>query len=102
VNDLVRASTDAESIGMSPEVFAALSETRSFLFERVYEGVVAPATRNSVQTIVSTLLQHYSAGNETQVVTAVDYVAGMTDRFALRAFEQVVGGQPPPVGVQLG
>jgi dGTP triphosphohydrolase len=87
---------------MTPEVFDAMLEARSFLFERVYEGVVAPATRKSVGSIVSTLLEHYAGSDEDQVVPAVDYVAGMTDRFALRAFEQVVGGQPPGVGVALG
>ncbi|MEA2447159.1 MAG: dGTPase [Actinomycetota bacterium] len=102
VNDLVGASAGADEIGMTPEVFDAMLEARSFLFERVYEGVVAPATRKSVGSIVSTLLEHYAGSDEDQVVPAVDYVAGMTDRFALRAFEQVVGGQPPAVGVALG
>ncbi|HYI44663.1 MAG TPA: deoxyguanosinetriphosphate triphosphohydrolase [Actinomycetota bacterium] len=102
VGDLVAASTGAGEIRMSSEVFETMLEARTFLFERVYEGVVAPATRNSVESIVSTLLQHYSSGSDADSVRAVDYVAGMTDRFALRAFEQVVGGQPPPVGVALG
>jgi dGTPase len=102
VGDLVAASTEAGEIKMSSEVFETMLEARTFLFERVYEGVVAPATRNSVESIVSTLLQHYSSGSGADEVRAVDYVAGMTDRFALRAFEQVVGGQPPPVGVALG
>jgi hypothetical protein len=32
-------------------------------------------------------------------VAAVDYVAGMTDRFALRAYEWVTGAPPPDLGV---
>ena len=63
VDDLVTASAGGSEITMSPEVFEAMLQVRSFLFERVYEGVVAPATRNSVESIVSTLLQHYSSGS---------------------------------------
>ena len=103
VEDLVAASSDKPAIAMSDEVFAAMGATREFLFERVYLGQVAPATRDAVQQIVGTLLDHYAtqeaAGEEDDPrVRAVDYVAGMTDRFALRAFENVVGAPPPAWG----
>ncbi|HWL65377.1 MAG TPA: deoxyguanosinetriphosphate triphosphohydrolase [Actinomycetota bacterium] len=103
VGDLVEASHDADEIQMSDSIFESMSEMRSFLFERVYMGVVAPATRHSVELIVSSLLEHFSAEpGEAGRIEAVDYVAGMTDRFALRAFEQVVGRPPPGLEAQLG
>jgi dGTPase len=93
VGDLVDSSSDEDEISMSPQVFGAMSETRSFLFERVYLGSVARVTRQAVHELVATLLAHYAedvAPNRDEQA-AVDYVAGMTDRFALRCFEDLVG-----------
>ena len=109
VRDLVDASAGGNKIQMTDEVFEAMSATRSFLFERVYMGRVAPATRDGVRQILQTLLEHYTQQpgavpeRETEPdddarVRAVDYVAGMTDRFAIRAFEDLVGGPSPPFG----
>ena len=108
ISDLVLASEGAEDIQMSPQVFEAMGAARSFLFERVYLGRVAPTTKEAVQLILLTLLEHFGAhdvpGNETARdadprVASVDYVAGMTDRFALRTFEEIVGSPSPVLGV---
>ena len=110
VSDIVATSADASEISMSEDVFAAMATTRDFLFERVYLGQVAPATRSAVEHIIRTLLEHYaenpipgadSSGDDARV-RAVDYVAGMTDRFALRTFENLVGGPAPGFGLALG
>jgi dGTPase len=111
VGDLVATSTDKNEISMSGTVFDAMSEARTFLFERLYMGVIAPATQTSVETIVGSLLEHYSSNPvpdqvaseiDDPKVLSVDYVAGMTDRFALRAFQNVVGAPPPAVAATLG
>ena len=105
VADLVDRSEDSDEIGMSDEVFSAMALTRDFMFERVYLGRVGPATKDAVQHILRTLLEHHEAeppegsSEPDPKVRAVDYVAGMTDRFALRAFERVVGGPPPGLGM---
>lgn len=101
VGDLVRASREAPEIRMSDEVADAMAATRAFLFERVYLGRLAPATRDSVERILTTLLEHHAGhGNDREAgQRAVDYVAGMTDRFALRAFEELVEAPAPPLGV---
>jgi dGTPase len=111
VTDLVHASRDLEEIRMSPDVFAAMIATRDFLFARVYVGRISPATQEAVERIVETLLDHFAAspseapaprrpdGASSPRVAAVDYVAGMTDRFALRAFEELVGAPSPAFGV---
>jgi dGTPase len=105
VTDLVEASSREERIQMTPEVFDAMAVTRSWLFEHLYEGKIGEATGEAVQRILQTLLEHHAAApappdGERQpvdmeadpVVRAVDYVAGMTDRFAIRAFEDLVEG----------
>jgi dGTPase len=108
VADLVAASTERAVVEMTPPVFEAMAEMREFLFERVYLSQVAPSTRAAVERIVETLLEYYTSHpaadqfepeGEDDLVRAVDYVAGMTDRFAIRAFESIVGGPAPPVGV---
>ncbi|MFN2388505.1 MAG: deoxyguanosinetriphosphate triphosphohydrolase [Actinomycetota bacterium] len=107
VTDLVSGSADSSSIAMSEPVFEAMAETRSFLFEHVYLGQVARSTSAAVETIVQTLLEHFAvapgapedAYEDDARVRAVDYVAGMTDRFALRAFERIVGAPSPALGL---
>jgi dGTPase len=103
VTDLVASSWDSDSIAMSPDVFAAMGATREFLFERVYLGQVTPATREMVKVVLTTLLEHrvgLAPGPLPELsVAAVDYVAGMTDRFALRAFEALAGSPAPSLGV---
>jgi dGTPase len=111
VSDLVSASEGAGEIRMSPHVFGAMSVTRDFLFRRVYLGRVSAATKDAVGSILSTLLEHYSqhpipgadepAGGPAEAdgnARAVDYVAGMTDRFAIRAFEDLVEHPSPDFG----
>ncbi|MBA2426883.1 MAG: deoxyguanosinetriphosphate triphosphohydrolase [Actinobacteria bacterium] len=108
VADIVEASSHGDAITMSPRVFEAMGETRDFLFERVYLGRVTPETIHTVDRILTTLLAHHAeaaggreaagrgeppAEGDDQRAVAVDYVAGMTDRFAIRAFE-AVGGEP--------
>ncbi len=102
VGDLVRTSEDSPEIRMSPHVFAAMKTTRDFLFDRVYIGRVGAETKRAVEQILGTLLEHRAAQGASDAagprVPAVDYVAGMTDRFALRTFETVTGAPPPWVG----
>ena len=101
VGDLVAASTDSPEIKMSADVFDAMRTTREFLFERVYIGRVGVETKHAVEQILGTLLEHHAseaAAAEDARVVSVDYVAGMTDRFALRAFQEVTGAPPPWVG----
>ena len=98
VHDLVGASMDQPEVSMSPSLSSAMATTRSFLFERVYLGRVAPATQAAVRRILETLLEHYAAQpselDGDPKVRSVDYVAGMTDRFAIRRFEELAGEFP--------
>jgi dGTPase len=103
VEDLVASSYDQDEISMTPEVFEAMAETRSFLFERVYVGRIGGSTKKAVYLIVGRLLHHFSAHPAAEmesaeadgVIAAVDYVAGMTDRFALRTYEGLTGAPAP-------
>ncbi|MDQ4028456.1 MAG: deoxyguanosinetriphosphate triphosphohydrolase [Actinomycetota bacterium] len=110
VLDLVQQSSDGAEIRMSPLVFDAMGETRAFLFDRVYVGRLAAGTKEAVQKILGTLLEHFATRgpiggalptteSDDGRMRAVDYVAGMTDRFAIRRFEELVGGPFPGFGL---
>ncbi|HWC14980.1 MAG TPA: deoxyguanosinetriphosphate triphosphohydrolase [Actinomycetota bacterium] len=101
VSDLVATSADSDSIGMSDAVFEAMAATRRFLFDEFYLGRVGAATKTAVATILTTLLEHHSSGStESDRIGAVDYVAGMTDRFAVRTYEDLVGHPAPSLKVE--
>lgn len=105
---VVDASRDSDTIQVDPELAQAMLVTRDFLFERVYLGRVGERTQAAVEHIVQTLLEHYAgaapvpaaeARDDGPAVSAVDYVAGMTDRFAIRDFERLVGVPSPGLEV---
>lgn len=101
VFDLVEASNGGEEVTMSPDVFRAMGVTREFLFEKVYIGRIGQTTSEAVRTILTSLLEHHAtkAGDgAASRQQAVDYVSGMTDRFALRAYETLSGAPAPDLG----
>lgn len=97
VRDVIMASRSSPEIRMSPEVQAATDELRAFLFERVYIGSAAKQEEGKAKGIVRALYQYYTrhweeiplseAGEEKEFEDAgrraVDFIAGMTDRYAL-------------------
>ncbi len=101
VNDMVRTSAGADVIGMSPDIWDAMMELRSFLFDNVYFSERAKAEEPKANAVVRSLFAHYLAepddlppderpADDSELVQAVvDYVAGMTDRFAIREFERL-------------
>ncbi len=82
VHDLVETSAEAGDIRQSPEVGEAMLSLRKFMFERVYLGPTAAYAGSRPQGVVRAIFDHIMEGG-TSVQDATDYVAGMTDRFAL-------------------
>jgi dGTPase len=79
VHDLVETSARAGDIVQSDEVGGAMLSLRSFMFEHVYDRQEHAHLRATVRRIFEDLVD-----NRGQTVEeATDYVAGMTDRFAL-------------------
>ncbi len=93
VHDLVEQSERAGAIVQGEAAAAAMAELRSFMFERVYLGPSARREHAKVERVIRTLFDHYcerpddlpGAGSPAERVT--DYIAGMTDRYCLAAFE---------------
>jgi dGTPase len=98
VHDLVETSAVAGDIVQGAEAGAAMDALRNFMFERVYLGPAARREHVKIERVVRTLFDHYAddpmrlpdgggvpGADPAQRVT--DYLAGMTDRYCIRAFE---------------
>ncbi|OLB23830.1 MAG: deoxyguanosinetriphosphate triphosphohydrolase, partial [Actinobacteria bacterium 13_2_20CM_68_14] len=82
VHDLVETSERAGEIRQSDEIGEAMLSLRSFMFERVYLAADAKPNQERAHEIVRRIFAHLvDEGRSAQ--DATDYVAGMTDRFAL-------------------
>ncbi|HXH40144.1 MAG TPA: deoxyguanosinetriphosphate triphosphohydrolase [Thermoanaerobaculia bacterium] len=87
-----------ESISMSAEVLGALEELRTYMFQNMY---LTPAVRNEfvkAQRTLTALFEHVTAhpdeflnpaGDEPVERLAIDFIAGMTDRYAINLFERL-------------
>ena len=100
VTDLVERSADGPALRMSDEVFGALDVLREFMFERVYLRDEARTEQEKAIALVRALFAHYLEHPEEvppeyhrapgDLPTRIaDYIAGMTDRFALRTYERL-------------
>jgi dGTPase len=90
VHDLVETSEREGDILQSPDVGEAMLSLRSFMFERVYLGPHATGEHARARLVVRRIFRHVVARGD-PVDDAVDYVAGMTDRFALSYVEALEG-----------
>ncbi len=88
VHDLVETSARDGDIRQSPEVGEAMLSLRSFMFERVYLGEAARAEHTRAHATVQRIFEHLLDRGDS-VDDVIDYVAGMTDRFAISYAEQL-------------
>ncbi|HLJ61174.1 MAG TPA: deoxyguanosinetriphosphate triphosphohydrolase [bacterium] len=104
VRDIVSHSTDTPRLGMSDTVRTALNELKEFLFTTVYFGSAAKAEVGKMQRLLEVLFAYYvehpeeinpdarrllDEGRATVHRTVCDFLAGMTDRFAIRTQERL-------------
>jgi dGTPase len=107
VKDVVTATfqADMKEIRMSQPVLDAVLDLRQFLFEAVYENGIATAEFKKAEDILSGLwtkvherpdefLDVRTVQKEGIDAAARDFVAGMTDRYAVRLFEQLFIPKP--------
>jgi dGTPase len=81
VHDIVEASAEAGDIRQSAEIGEAMLSLRRFMFDRVYLGPQALHDNARAGAVVRKIFDRLiDLGDDVQ--ETVDYVAGMTDRFA--------------------
>ena len=100
VHDLVESSERAGEIVQGEEVGEAMASLRDFMFENVYLAPAAQREHKRVEDGLQALFDHYwleparlppGVPGAPVPQRVVDYLAGMTDRFAIRAFEELDG-----------
>ena len=101
VGDMVAESAGADEIRMSPPVWDAMMELRAWLFANFYESSTAKTEEPKARALVSELFRHYfehpedlpgdlaPATPEDLPVRVTDYIAGMTDRFAMNTYRDL-------------
>jgi dGTPase len=93
-------SNSAGSVVMAAEPLAAMHELRAFMFERVYASDTAAGQKHVAIDVIRRLVDHHLAHPELipasyrdssadPVTQVVDYVSGMTDRFALSTHDRL-------------
>ncbi len=102
VKDVVYTSMGKPEITMTPKVGDAMARLREFMFERVYIGSEAKIEEEKVFGIISGLYRYYrdhreeipsqlraAAEDDDPDKAVCDYIAGMSDRYALYAYENI-------------
>jgi dGTPase len=82
VHDLVEQSALVDDIVQSDEVGGAMLSLRSFMFERVYLGPETRPEHDRVFAVITAIHDHLRARGDSEE-EIVEFIAGMTDRFAL-------------------
>jgi len=82
VHDLVETSSVAGDIAQSEEIGGAMLALRSFMFEHVYLGPVTRPEHERARATIRRVYEHLEREGEAPE-RIVEFVAGMTDRFAL-------------------
>jgi len=102
IEAVIEESLRVGRLRMDDETLAVMNELRAFMFERLY---LAPGLREHTAEavdVIRRLVDHhllrpdeipstYRDTDADAVTQVVDYVAGMTDRFALRTHERLFG-----------
>ena len=95
VHDLVEESARVEDIRQTEAYAEALLALRAFMFDEVYLRPETETERDRIRNVVQSLFQWFldhpdelPASDDPLEVRVVDHVAGMTDRYALRAYRE--------------
>lgn len=101
VNAVITHGSDG-NIGMDEPFLTATDDLHAFMFERVYRNPIAKSEDSKVEAMIASLYEHfmqhpdslpkeYLSNLEEDGIERVicDYIAGMTDRYALSVFENL-------------
>ena len=104
IHDIIYQSMDQPKILMSPGMEEAMQGLRSWLFQHVYKNEVPKAEEGRAQQLIVSLYRYYMEHvielpeeyllmmvqqNESKERVVCDYIAGMSDSYAIDRFEQL-------------
>jgi dGTPase len=102
IDAVIEGALESGEVRMHDDVLADMNELRDFMFERVYVAPVQRRPHAAAIDVIRRLMDHhlshpedvpasYRDNDADRVTQATDYIAGMTDRFALRSHERLFG-----------
>ena len=102
VTDAIFTSREAGTVMLSPAVNNALKELRAFMFERVYRNPIAKGEEARAKDMLQRMFEYYINNPEALPEdfhpqlsfeglerTVCDYIAGMTDNYAVDKFTEI-------------
>ena len=102
IGSIARASYGKDKVTMEDDIFAALNEVRSFMFERVYQTPSAIKEEETAFNMLSAMYNYFSTHidrlperyikllKKYDIDTVLcDYLSSMTDRYAVYTFENI-------------
>jgi dGTPase len=104
VHDMVEESARAGAIVQGERAGGAMGELREFMFEHVYLGPAVRAEHDKIAAVLRRLFEHYvehpellpggdgkgaRPDGEELAQQVTDYIAGMTDRYCIRAYTEL-------------
>jgi dGTPase len=96
VRDMISNSKMKGEISLSDPVYEALMELRTWLFRHVYDNKLGSRENQKAARVVTDLFGYYLERPEERVASdsdplteTIDFVAGMTDRYALATYRRL-------------
>ncbi|MBI5699696.1 deoxyguanosinetriphosphate triphosphohydrolase [Candidatus Saganbacteria bacterium] len=97
VPDCIKNNLGQKAVKMSPRIEAAMNGLYDFMYEHVYTNYQAKSEETKVPYLLQQLFRHYhydpkfqkNIPESEQLRHTVDFIAGMTDRFAINMFEDL-------------
>jgi len=102
INQMIRAVVDStiasNRVSMDSETMAVMNELREFMFSRVYLRPESQAQKERAIMVIRSLVDYFihhpdevpestTTSEADPIAAAIDYVAGMTDRYALQTHD---------------
>lgn len=104
INSLIQSSRELKEIQMDPVVGKATNDLREFMFERVYYNSTVKSEDKKVGAIIEQIYKYYKKNidklpkeftsnieglERTKDDMITDYIAGMTDRYAVHCWKNL-------------
>ena len=102
VTDAINTSREAGTVMLSPTVEKALKDLRAFMFENVYRNPIAKGEERKAKDMLQRMFEYYM--NHPEAIpedfhpqlsfeglerTVCDYIAGMTDNYAIDKYTEI-------------
>ena len=104
IHDIIKTSIDTDDVRMSAEMNEILMDLKAWMFENVYTNPTAKGQEAKAEELVIELYEYYlknldklpddykamlENGSDPVERVVCDYVAGMTDRYAVNRFREI-------------